>query len=73
MAALDWLQRYCCDRRLVEHRDVDHEPDSGPGQHAEKYSAHRVDFFIHFFISPRPEFLAGGLGAQRVIRKKPEN
>ena len=55
----------------MEHRDVDHEPDAGSGQHAEKYSAHRVDFFVHL-CPPRPEFQAVGPAAQWAIRKEQE-
>ena len=55
----------------MEHRDVDHEPDAGSGQHAEKYSAHRIDFFVHVF-PPHTQFLAGGPVAQWAIRKEQE-
>jgi hypothetical protein len=37
------------DVRLEEHRDVDHEPHTGSGHHAENNSAHRAYFFVHLF------------------------
>lgn len=71
LAALYRVLLTGCDVRLEEHRDVDHEPDTGSGHHAEKYSAHRADFFVHLF-PPRSKCRALRPGPQAAIRKKRE-